>query len=419
MLNLAFFGSRSASIGYNRFEIQENCGTLRKQTLRARTYLDCNATHPLLPEAKSAIISALEYMGNPSSVHQEGRAARGLIDQARTQVASLVNAKPDHVTFTSGASESANIVLTPHWQMGRAALTMCKLYVSATEHPAVLAGGRFSPADIKILPVLPSGELALDNLVQQLVAHDMSAGLPLVAVQHANNETGVVQPIAAIATIVRAHGGVLVVDAVQTFGRIPLDVNQENGDFFIVSSHKIGGPKGAGALIGVTDLMMPKPLIRGGGQEKGHRSGTEALPTIVGFGAAAFACKERVERGDIMLAKRQAIESLILSVDRSAIIHGQSASERLPNTVFFSMPGLKSETAHIAFDLAGIALSAGSACSSGKVGPSHVLKALGFDQTEGALRVSICLETTDIEIAAFGEALKTIAGRRATTRFAA
>jgi cysteine desulfurase len=387
--------------------------------LRARTYLDCNATHPLLPEAKAAIVNALECAGNPSSVHTEGRAARGLIDQARINVAAIANAKPEHIVFTSGATESANIVLSPHWQMGRAALSMSKLYVSATEHPATLSGGRFAVDAMHILPVLPTGELSLEALNTQLAAHDMSTGLPLVAIQHANNETGVVQPIAAIAAIVKAHGGVLVVDAVQTFGRIPLDISQGIGDFLIVSSHKIGGPKGAGALIGVSDLMMPKPLVRGGGQEKGHRAGTEALPAIAGFGAAAQACLERVARQDELVAKRQALEALILNVDASTVIHGLGANERLPNTVFFSMPGLKSETAHIAFDLAGIAISSGSACSSGKVGPSHVLKAIGFDQAEGALRVSMSLETTDLDISAFGETLKTIAGRRTSTRFAA
>ncbi len=387
--------------------------------MRARTYLDCNATHPLLPEAKAAALRALEHAGNPSSVHTEGRAARGLVDQARTDVANLVHAQSDHLVFTSGATEAANIALTPDWQMGRANLSMSKLYVSATEHPAILSGGRFAKSDIVVLPVLASGELALDKLDQALAAHDKAAGLPLVAVQHANNETGVVQPIEAIAVIAKSHGGVLVVDAVQTYGRIPLDITKDCGDFFIVSSHKIGGPKGAGALIGVTDLMMPMPLLRGGGQEKGHRPGTEALPAIAGFGAAAAACVERVLHADAMIAKRQKLEQIILSVDPNAIIHGATAAARLPNTVFFSMPGLKSETAHIAFDLAGIALSSGSACSSGKVGPSHILKAMGFHQAEGALRVSICLETTDQDIAAFGAALQAIAGRRVSTQFAA
>jgi cysteine desulfurase len=387
--------------------------------LRARTYLDCNATQPLLPEAKAAVLEALECFGNPSSVHTEGRKARGLIDRARTNVASLCNAKSDHVIFTSGATEAANIVLTPHWQMGRANLTMSKLYVSATEHPAVLAGGRFAPENVETLPVLPSGELKLDVLDQVLAAHNKESGVPLVAVQHANNETGVVQSIAAIAAIVKAHGGVLVVDAVQTYGRIPLDITKDCGDFFIVSSHKIGGPKGTGALIGVTDLLMPKPLMRGGGQEKGHRAGTESLVAIAGFGAAALVCKAAATWLERIRSARDALQEIILSVDPNTIIHGLSAQERLPNTVFFSMPGLKSETAHIAFDLAGIALSSGSACSSGKVGQSHVLKAMGFHEPEGALRVSICADTTDADIAAFGEALKTIAGRRIATRFAA
>lgn len=365
------------------------------------------------------MLAALDLSGNPSSVHTEGRLARSMIDRARVQVAALVNAKSDHVVFTSGATEAANIVLTPSWQMGRARLNMSKLYVAASEHPAVLAGGRFAPEDCITLPVTDTGELMLDKLNQELAAHDINAGLPLVAIQHANNETGVIQPIQAIAAIVKAHGGILVVDAVQTCGRIALDITNACGDFFIISSHKIGGPKGAGALIGITDLMMPFPLLRGGGQEKSHRAGTEALPAIAGFGAAAEAATERVSRAFELLTKRGALEALILSVDQSAIIHGINASERLPNTVFFSMPGLKSETAHIAFDLQDIALSSGSACSSGKVGASHVLKAMGFVHTEGALRVSICLETSDADIAVFGAALRTIASRRLTNQFVA
>jgi cysteine desulfurase len=387
--------------------------------LKQRTYLDCNATHPLLPGAKAAMFGAIELGGNPSSVHTEGRAARSIIDLARTQVAALINAKSDHVVFTSGATEAANIVLTPNWQMGRAKLFMSKLYVAASEHPAILAGGRFASQDIVILPVARSGELVLETLDQMLSAHDMRVGLPLVAIQHANNETGVMQPMQAIAAIVKARGGVLVVDAVQTYGRIALDITETCGDFFIVSSHKIGGPKGAGALIGVTDLMMPSPLLRGGGQEKGHRAGTEALPAIAGFGAAAHVAITRVARGNELLAKRKSIEALILSIDGSTVIHGFDAAQRLPNTVFFSMPGLKSETAHIAFDLQGIALSSGSACSSGKVGASHVLKAMGFDRSEGALRVSICLETSDADMTAFGAGLAIIAARRSVTQFAA
>ena len=378
---------------------------------KPRAYLDCNATHPLLPEAREAVIAALE-LANPSSVHSEGRKARSVADEARRNVAALIHAKPEHVVFTSGATEAANLVLTPQWQIGRTDLTFSHLYVSATEHPAILSGGRFAPAKLCVLPVDNTGELNLEALAATLDAHDKALGNALVAVQHANNETGVIQPISAIAAIVKAHGGVLVVDAVQTYGRIPLNVSESCGDFFIVSSHKIGGPKGVGALIGVTDLLMPKPLIRGGGQEKGHRAGTEALPMITGFGAAAKAAAQRVQRTGELLATRHALEFVIRDLVPDAIFHGASASGRLPNTLFFTIPGTKAETAQIAFDLSGVALSSGSACSSGKVGPSHVLKAMGVAATEGALRVSVCLETSSEDIEAFRAALVTLAAKR-------
>ena len=198
-----------------------------------RAYLDANATHPLLPQARQAVVDALELPGNPSSVHEEGRAARRLIEESRRAVASAVNAKPEHVTFTAGATEAANLLLTPHWQLGRSKLAMGSLYVCAADHPCLLAGGQFAPEQLTILPVLPSGELALAELEAALAAHDKSSGLPLVAVHHANNETGVIQPIVAIASIVKAHGGILVVDAVQSIGRIPLDISDTCGDFFI------------------------------------------------------------------------------------------------------------------------------------------------------------------------------------------
>ena len=316
------------------------------------------------------------------------------------------------MTFTSGATEAANLLLTPNWKLGRAPLSMSKLYVSAAEHPCLLAGGQFGANDIVVLPVTRSGELDLSALERALAGHDMSLGLPLAAIHHANNETGVVQPIEAIAALVKGYGGVLVVDAVQTYGRIPLDISSGCGDFFIVSSHKIGGPKGAGAIIGASDLMMPVPLFRGGGQEKGHRAGTEALPAIAGFGAAARVAVGRVVRSGELAGMRDAIENLVLEFVPDAIIHGKSAASRLPNTVFFIMPGMRAETAQIAFDLAGVALSAGSACSSGKVGPSHVLKAMGVEGGDGALRVSIGLETSQTDIEAFRVALESVAARR-------
>jgi cysteine desulfurase len=259
-------------------------------------------------------------------------------------------------------------------------------------------------------PTGRSGTFAL-SLEEALASHDKTQGLPLVAIQLANNESGIIQPIAEISAIVRAHGGVLIVDAVQAPGRIPLDMSSGYADFLILSAHKMGGPKGIGALISFSTLLMPSPLLRGGGQEKGHRAGTEALPLIAGFGAAARVAKERLMKTEELLAKRSAIESILLRHAPDATIHGAGV-ERLPNTVFFTIPGLKAETLQIAFDLAGAALSAGSACSSGKLGASHVLEAMGLGKLGGALRVSIGHETTDADLALFESALVDVVSRR-------
>lgn len=368
-----------------------------------RAYLDYNATAPLLPAAREAMLSALD-LANPSSVHRDGRAARRVVEQARRQVGSLAGAKPEHVVFTSGATEAAATLLTPHWRMGRAPLRMSRLYVAASDHPCILNGGRFTPDTVTVLGVTTDGILDLAGLEAALAAHDREDGLPLVAIHAANNETGVIQPLGEIARIVKAHGGILVVDAVQAAGRFPLDISNDCGDFLILSSHKIGGPKGAGAIVGASDLMMPAPLVVGGGQEKGHRGGTENVAAIAGFGAAAQEAVAGLAEVDAIARMREEIESAILAIAPNAVIHGR-AVPRLPNTVFFSVPGMKAETAQIAFDLAGIALSAGSACSSGKVGPSHVLKAMGVGGDAGALRVSIGAATTGAEIERFADAL--------------
>ena len=211
---------------------------------------------------------------------------------------------------------------------------------------------------------------------------------------------------------VRAAGGVLVLDAVQAAGRIPLDMSVPCADYLILSSHKIGGPQGAGAIVAASDLMMPAPLIAGGGQEKGHRAGTENLAAIAGFGAAAREALAGLAGMDAVRGRRDGIEEIVLSLVPDAEIFGKGAP-RLPNTTFFAIPGLKAETAQIAFDLAGVALSAGSACSSGKVGPSHVLKAMGRDGGQGALRVSIGAATTARDIELFRTALAGIVSRRA------
>ncbi|MEJ6783219.1 cysteine desulfurase family protein [Aminobacter sp. Piv2-1] len=377
-----------------------------------RAYLDHNASAPLLPAARSAVVAALDVAANPSSVHGEGRAARKLIEDARRDVAALVGARPEHVVFTSGATEAATTLLSPDWRMGRGTVRMSRLYVCEADHPCVLNGGRFPAERVVRIGVDRNGIVDLAALEAALAAHDKSEGLPLVAIHAANNETGIIQPFRAISDLVKASGGVLVLDAVQAAGRIPLDMSEGYADYLILSSHKIGGPKGAGAIVAMADLMMPAPLVTGGGQEKGHRGGTESLPAIAGFGAAAREALAGLADMGRVAALRDRIEDAVLRLAPDAEIFGNGV-ERLANTTFFAIPGVKAETAQIAFDLAGIALSAGSACSSGKVGPSHVLKAMGYVDNLGALRVSIGRQTTDEDIALFAEALAKLLARRA------
>lgn len=376
-----------------------------------RVYLDYNASAPLLAVARAAMLAALDGVGNASSVHGEGRAARRLVEEARADVAALVGGRPEHVVFTSGATEAASTLLTPDWRLGRSPLRMSRLYVSAADHPCILSGGRFPAEQVSRIGVDGNGILDLAALETALAAHDRNDGLPIVAVHAANNETGVLQPVGRISDLVKAAGGVLVVDAVQAAGRIPLDIIGACGDFLILSAHKIGGPKGVGAFVGKADLMMPIPLVTGGGQEKGFRAGTENLSGITGFGAAARYAASALERVEAVRLKRDMIEAAIFRAVPDAQIFG-GAVERLANTVFFAVPGIKAETAQIAFDLAGIAVSAGSACSSGKVGPSHVLKAMGVSQPEGGLRVSIGEATGEGEIERFAAVLARLAARR-------
>lgn len=383
-----------------------------------RSYLDYNASAPLLPAAREAMRAALELNANPSSVHAEGREARGVIETARRNVASLVNARPEHVIFTSGATEAAATLLSPDWTMGRAPLRVSKLYVAASDHPCLLSGGRFAVGDIRKIGVDKNGILDLEELKAALANHDRSAGLPLVAVHVANNETGVIQPMREIGALVKEAGGIAVFDAVQAAGRIPLDITEGYADFLILSSHKIGGPKGAGAIVGASDLMMPRPLIGGGGQEKGHRAGTENTAAIAGFGAAAAEASAALEEAGGIAEMRDRIEETVISLVPDAVFFGRDAP-RIANTAFFAIPGVKAETAQIAFDLGGVAVSAGSACSSGKVGPSHVLKAMGVGEDVGALRVSIGPATDEDDVERFRAALAGIARRRRSNAEAA
>jgi cysteine desulfurase len=377
----------------------------------ARAYLDWNATAPLSDAARAAMLDAYALPGNASSVHAEGRAARVALDRARRQVAALAGAQPQHVIFTSGATEAANLVLTPEFRMGRAPLAVGHLYVSAIEHPAVREGGRFDRAQVSEIAVTPAGVIDLEALGAALASHDGSTGLPMVAVMLVNNETGIIQPIAEAARLVHQKGGLLVVDAVQAAGRLRLDIEALDADFMILSSHKIGGPKGVGTLVSRGEVMAPKALIHGGGQEKGHRSGTENFPGIVGFGAAADAAVENLSATATLAALRTRLEDGMRRAAGDVIIHG-AAVARVANTTFFTLPGLKSETGQIAFDLEGVALSAGAACSSGKVGQSHVLTAMGCDPDLGALRISLGPGTTADDIDRALAAFVKIAGRR-------
>ncbi|SFB43749.1 cysteine desulfurase [Rhizobium sp. NFR07] len=358
------------------------------------------------------MLDALALPGNASSVHAEGRSARTGVEKARRQVAALVGAEPAHVTFTSGATEAANHVLTPDYRMGRAPIAIWHLYVSAIEHPAIREGGRFSAENVTEVPVTSAGTLDLSALEDLLARHDHASGMPMVAVMLVNNETGIVQPVAEAAALAHKYRGLMVVDAVQAAGRLLLDISALDADFLIISSHKIGGPKGVGALISRGEVLMPKPLIRGGGQEKGHRSGTENFHAIIGFGAAAEVMSQNIEaRIERIGALRDRLERSMKDVAPDVVIYGDEVT-RVANTSFFTLPGLKGETGQIAFDLEGVALSAGSACSSGKVGQSHVLTAMGRDPDVGALRISLGPDTTEADIEKAITAFGKIAMRR-------
>ena len=372
----------------------------------ARVYLDWNATTPLRPEAREAMAAAWELSGNPSSVHAEGRQARRLVEDARASISGAVGTLPRNVIFTSGGTEANALALTPGLRRG-AGLPVERLVVSAIEHASVLAGGRFPVEAISTVGVTSSGLLALDRLRATL-----EGGPPaLVSVMLANNETGAVQPVKEAAEIVHSAGGLLHVDAIQALGKIPFDINTMNADLVTLSAHKIGGPKGVGALVLAEGLLGFEPLLRGGGQEKGRRAGTENVAGIAGFGAAARAAMGALEEDAIRLESlRNRLESGLRKTP-GAIVFSDDMP-RLPNTTLFTVPGLKAETAVIGFDLAGIAVSSGSACSSGKVQPSHVLEAMGFrpEIAKGAVRLSLGWSTSDADIDRCLEAWRKLSG---------
>jgi cysteine desulfurase len=362
-----------------------------------RVYLDWNATAPLRPEARQAMALALDMSGNPSSVHAEGRQARRLVEDARAAVAAAVAARPQDVVFSSGGTEANALALMPGLRRGTGD-PVRRLLVSAIEHPSVLSGGRFSAEAIERIKVTGAGLVDLDHL-RQLLADGPPA---LVSVMLANNETGAVQPAAEIADMVHAAGGLLHVDAIQAFGKIAFDIKSMRADLTTLSGHKIGGPKGVGALVLAEDVQALEPLLRGGGQELGRRAGTENVAGIAAFGAAVRAAMATLQ-GEA--ARLQGLRNRLeagLKFTPDMIVFSEGAP-RLPNTTLFTVPGLKAETAVIGFDLGGIAVSSGSACSSGKVQPSHVLAAMGLGQelAQGAVRLSLGWSTseTDIDLA--------------------
>ena len=380
-----------------------------------RVYLDWNATTPLRPEARQAMAVAWDVAGNPSSVHAEGRQARRLVEDARDAVAAAVSARRQDVVFSSGGTEANALALTPGLRRAGGE-PVRRLLVSAIEHASVLSGGRFAAEAIGTIKVSGSGLVDLDHLRERLSEGDPA----LVSVMLANNETGAIQPVGDIADIVHAAGGLLHVDAIQALGKIPFDIKSIKADLITLSAHKIGGPKGVGALVMAEEVQGLEPLLRGGGQELGRRAGTENVAGIAAFGAAARAAMaalqgdaERLQnlRGRLEAGLARTPGMILLAAD----------VPRLPNTTLFTVPGLKAETAVIGFDLGGIAVSSGSACSSGKVQPSHVLAAMGFGRelAEGAVRLSLGWSTSEADIDLALEAWRKLAdallkGRRNT-----
>ncbi len=340
--------------------------------------------------------AALGLTGNASSVHAEGRAARRLVEEAREQVATLVGAEAKNVTFTSGATEANMLALQPFLELGRRKERRDRLFVSAIEHPSVMSGGRFAPEQVEKIAVTGDGIVDLHALKSAIAR----AERPLISVMLANNETGTIQPIAEVAEIVHAANGILHVDAVQVAGRIDCDIEALGADLISISSHKLGGPQGAGALVRRGDIHVAEPLIKGGGQERGLRAGTENVAAIAGFGAAAAAAADaRQADATRMAGLRDQFETALKAATPEAVIFGANTA-RLPNTTLFAVPGMKAETAIISFDLNGIAVSSGSACSSGRVQISTVLTAIGVEPAlaRGAVRVSLGWTTTEADV---------------------
>ena len=362
-------------------------------------YLDHNATTPVLPQVAAAMADALARTGNPSSVHRFGRLVRRSVDEARESVAALAGVSAANVVFTSGGSEANNLALRG---------VADRAFVSAVEHASVLD----AVPDADVIPVDGNGVVDRAALKEILAGLD---GTAVVSVMLANNETGVIQPVAEIAEIVHAAGALFHCDAIQAAGKRPVDMRDLGADLMSLSAHKFGGPQGIGALV-VRDGLDPEPLIRGGGQERRRRAGTENVPGIVGFGVAAQHEQDAANDYSAKLTGlRDDMERRLLAAAPDAVIHGAGV-ERLANTSCIGLPGVSGEIQVMTLDLAGVAVSAGSACSSGKVTPSHVLSAMGRDDeaARSAVRVSLGAETKAEQIDRFVEVWSDMARRRDT-----
>lgn len=358
--------------------------------MHERTYLDHNATAPIRPEARAALLDALDATGNGSAVHGEGRGARATVDTARAKVAALVGADARGVVFTAGGTEADTLALTPDFVRGDEKLGCDVLITSAVEHAAVLRGHRFAADRVEVLGVDARGRVMLEQLDAAIAVHAEAGRRALVSVMLANNETGVIQPLAEVARRAHAHGALVHTDAVQAAGRIPVSMAALGVDLMSLSAHKIGGAPGAGALVIADPDLRPAPVFAGGGQERGRRAGSENIPSIAAFGAAAACAGASVEDEVVRIdALRDRLESA-LRCEFPELVLLVGDVERLPNTSCLALPGVPAENLVIALDLAGVAASAGAACSSGKVTASHVLSAMGVPEriARSAIRLS-------------------------------
>ncbi len=355
-------------------------------------YLDYNATAPFRPNAREAMIAAFDAEGNPSSVHTAGRSARAAIEQARQNVGELVNVSPKSVVFTSGATEANNQALI----MGAKSFGATKLYIGSIDHESVQEAAKASGLDYQLMPCTEQGVINIESVSKLLASESEKA---LISIALANGETGAIQPVAEIVELAKSRGAYVHCDAVQAVGKIPVDLTALGVDLASLSAHKIGGPKGVGALI-VKDGLDIEALLVGGGQENRRRSGTENVAGIAGFGAAAEAALQCVENKDQVRRLRDHMQEAIINVAPDVVVPALGA-DRLPNTLCIALPGVLGETQVMALDLAGFCVSAGSACSSGKVSGSHVLGAMGYDDEIAACAIRIstgwCTSNSDID----------------------